>query len=414
MEANTYQAPPWSKRTALLDSLLAAALTLMAWIQISVPPRLYEMRLPPRESVGPFVHVFLTNYPPSALAYLLVAACFAPLALRRRNPLPVLAFVGVMSALYSVLPLPPSLTQVAVLGALYTASSMVDRRRLAPWAIAIGVLTLLTGVPSLASRMFVPDLARTLALLIGAVALGDATRNRRAYVAEVEQRAVEAERMRDEEASRRVDEERLRIAREMHDITAHSLSVVAVQSGAALHVIDSDPEAARTALTAIRDTSKSALAELRGMFGVLRGDGEAGSPVPLAPTPGLARIEELVRPLRETGIDVTLDVDLGSEPLPALVDASAFRIVQEALTNVLRHAGNASVRVQVRRQGDQLSIEVADEGGVAQVATGEGHGIAGMRERATALGGTFGAGPAPNGGWWVFATLPISGRSSSA
>ena len=135
-----------------------------------------------------------------------------------------------------------------------------------------------------------------------AAALGDATRNRRAYVAEVERRAVEAERTREEEAARRVDEERLRIARELHDVTAHSLSIIAVQSGAAAHVIDSDPAAARAALEAIRHTSKDALDELRAMLGVLRAPGD--SDAPLAPVPGLARIGELVAPLRGRGLHV--------------------------------------------------------------------------------------------------------------
>ena len=168
--------------------------------------------------------------------------------------------------------------------------------------------------------------------------LGDATRNRRAYVAEVEQRAADAERTREEEARRRVDEERLRIARELHDVTAHSLSIIAVQSGAAAHVIDSDPAEARRALEAIRRTSKDALDELRAMLGVLRAAEE--SDAPLAPVPGLARLGELVAPLdrrrlRRHGRRRRTT----SARFPAVVEGSAYRIVQEALTNIVRHAG---------------------------------------------------------------------------
>jgi signal transduction histidine kinase len=206
-----------------------------------------------------------------------------------------------------------------------------------------------------------------------------------------------------------VDEERLRIARELHDITAHSLAIVAVQSGAALHVLDTDPVAARGALVAIRDTSRNALNELRAILGVLRGSGEVPEGAPLAPTPGLARVPDLVAPLADAGLEVELIAPGIADPLPAFVDASAYRIVQEALTNVLRHAGDASVAVSVRRDADTLAIEVTDDG--SSRPTGEeGHGIAGMRERASALGGTFQAGPRLEGGWRVAATLPVAGR----
>lgn len=397
----------WDRHTALADSALAIALTVAVWIQISVPQRLFERRLPPREGLTRV----LRDFPPPLEAYLLVALCFLPLVLRRRNPLGVLAVVAIMVSLYSRLPLPLAMTQIAMLVALYTAGTLVDRKRFVPWAIAFGGLVLLTSLPPLESRMLLPDFAGTLAMLLGAAAIGDATRNRRAYVAEVEQRAIEAERMREEETSRRIDEERLRIARELHDITAHSLSIVAVQSGAALHVLDTDPSAARAALVAIRDTSRASLGELRGMLGVLRGDGEQTGAAPLTPAPGLSRIDELVGPLREAGLVVDVEVDLGTDLLPAMVDASAYRIVQEALTNVLRHAGKSDVRLSVRRDGERLEIEVLNDG-PAKPAAGEGHGIAGMRERAAALGGTFEAGPAPHGGWRVFSVLPAGGRTT--
>jgi signal transduction histidine kinase len=297
--------------------------------------------------------------------------------------------------------------------ALYTAGTMLDRKRLARFAIPCSVAVIATVLPAWGSAVFWPDLVRAAAVLAVAAALGDATRNRRAYIEEVEERAAEAERTREEEASRRVDEERLRIARELHDVTAHSLSIVAVQSGVALHVLDSDPAAARTALTAIRETSRDSLNELRGMLGVLRSSGEAAAGAPLAPTPGLARIDDLIRPLRDAGLAVEVTGAPTGEPLPAIVDASAYRIVQEALTNVLRHAGSASVAVRLERTDDALCVEIADDGsGSPARAEAEGHGIAGMRERARARGGPFEAGPRPGGGWRVAAVLPFTTRST--
>ena len=245
-----------------------------------------------------------------------------------------------------------------------------------------------------------------------AAALGDATRNRRAYVAEVERRAVEAEETREEEAARRVDEERLRIARELHDVTAHSLSIIAVQSGAAAHVIDTDPAAARRALDAIRQTSKDALDELRAMLGCCV---RRGIPV-YRSLPCRASLESVSssshsRP-RATGSTAKIDSDLGD--VPAVVELSAYRIVQESLTNVVRHAGLCAVAVTLRRQDDTLMISVDDDGHSESVtSTVPGHGIEGMRERVIALGGVFEASPLPGGGFHVGARLPLGSRSIS-
>lgn len=277
----------------------------------------------------------------------------------------------------------------------------------------MGGIVALSSLPRWGSAMFWADLVRNLAVLLVAAAVGDATRAQRAYVVAVEQRALEAERTREEEAARRVDEERLRIARELHDITAHSLSLIAVQSGAALHILDTAPEEARKALQAIRETSKASLSELRAMLGVLRAENDSDALAPLAPSPQVSRVEDLAAPLRDAGLAVSVLVETGSEPLPAIVDASAYRIVQEALTNALRHAGRSAVEVCVLRQGTELVVRVADDGaGSSAMPGGDGHGIAGMRERALALGGTFSAGPVDGGGWLVVATLPVSGRES--
>jgi len=392
------------------DGLLALGLTLFVWAQVSIPRSFFEHRIP--GPPGGFPGAGARHFVPSVVAYALIALACLPLVMRRRSPMIVLALVTAGAAAYEALPgMPPSFIQVALMVAVYTAGTLLERSRLILWTSIVTAVVLAATLPAWSSEMFLADLVRTVAVMLGAAALGDATRNRRAYVVEVERRAAEAERTREEETRRRVDEERLRIARELHDITAHSLSIVAVQSGAALHVLDDDPAAARTALAAIRDTSRASLQELRAMLGVLRGEGEAAESAPLAPTPGLARIDELVRPVRAAGLEVTVDADLGEDLLPAIVDASAYRIVQEAFTNILRHAGHATVRVSLRRTAERLTIEVVDDGVPAGTPAGTGHGIPGMRERAVALGGTFEAGPVPPRGWRVLASLPTSGRT---
>ncbi len=396
-------------RALIIDSIEAIGILLVVWSQMWLPRLRLEVRLrfPGGIPGGPFPFPHTMIYTPAT--FLMAALCILPLAVRRRYPAGVLVTVTAFTILYQALSFPPSFVILGVLLALYTAASRLDRTQLALWGGTCAAAVLIVSAPQPSSALFWADLLRTVALLAVATALGLAQRNRRAYVAEVERRAAAAERMAEEEARRRVDEERLRIARELHDITAHSLSIVAVQSGAALHVLDSDPAEARRSLEAIRDTSRSSLAELRAMLGVLRGTGEPAG-APLGPAPGLAHLEELAGPLRAAGLTVDVVYDPGAEPLPAIVDASAYRIVQEALTNVLRHAGQAHVNVRAVRSGGILEIEVADDGRSARSAE-EGHGIAGMRERALALEGTFEAGPLPSGGWRVRARLPLNGRA---
>jgi len=404
---------PWGV-SDVYDALAALGLLVVVWAGMWVPDALFMSghRLP--QGFGPFEHERVTPL----LAFVFAALCFLPLAFRRRWPRAVLVATTAAVTAYQVAPVvlgerfPPSLVMVAMMVALYTAAAHLTRRRFLLWALPCAAIVLALSLPQWGTVAFWTELIRNGALLAVAGAFGDTTRNRRAYLEEALRRAAAAEKSRDEVARRRVDEERLRIARELHDVTAHSLSIVAVQSGVALHVLDTNPEAARTALTAIRETSRASLQELRGMLGVLRASGERTDDVPLTPTPGLGRIEELVRPLREAGVSVDLVAPAGGEVLPAMVDASAYRIVQEALTNALRHAGTSDVRVMISRSAETLSLEVTNTGAQDAGTTSEGHGIAGMRERAVALGGTFSAGPLPGGGWRVAATLPLTGRSA--
>ncbi|MFI6345676.1 sensor histidine kinase [Streptomyces sp. NPDC050560] len=219
-------------------------------------------------------------------------------------------------------------------------------------------------------------------------------------------------------ARRRADEERLRIARELHDVLAHSISVINVQAGVGLALLDSDPQQARAALTTIKAASKEALGEVRTVLDTLRTPGEA----PRAPAPGLDRLPELVEQAAGAGLTVTVTTDTdtdtadttarprGTRPaaLPPGLDLAAFRIVQEALTNVVRHSGSREARVEVRRTPGALRLRVDDDGpATGAEAGGSGNGLAGMRERAAALGGTIEAGPRDDGGFRVLAVLPL-------
>ncbi|MER5310721.1 sensor histidine kinase [Streptomyces sp. NPDC002773] len=204
---------------------------------------------------------------------------------------------------------------------------------------------------------------------------------------------------------RRADEERLRIARELHDVLAHSISVINVQAGVGLALLDSDPEQARTALTTIKAASKEALGEVRQVLDTLRAPGDA----PRSPAPGLDRLPELVEQAAATGLSVALETTGVRKDLPPGAGLAAFRIVQEALTNVVRHSGSRTARVTLAYAPRRLGLRIDDDGpATGDEAGGSGNGLAGMRERAAALGGTIAAGPRPDGGFRVDATLPFS------
>jgi signal transduction histidine kinase len=245
-------------------------------------------------------------------------------------------------------------------------------------------------------------------ILAAAWWLGDGTRRRQEAIVTARQRAAELEQAREELARRAVTEERLRIARELHDVVAHSMSIIAVQSGVGVHVLDSRPDEARKALEAVEATSRQALVEMRRLLGVLRQEAETrGS---LAPAPGLAEVETLAAEVAKAGVRVEVRIEGTPAELPAGLDLSAYRIIQEALTNVVRHAAPATARVAVRHSPGQVALEVVDDGRGPWDHGHGGHGIAGMRERAALYGGTLEAGPLPGGGFRVAATLPVEER----
>ncbi len=212
-------------------------------------------------------------------------------------------------------------------------------------------------------------------------------------------------------AARRADEERLRIARELHDVLAHSISVINVQAGVGLALLDSDPEQARTALSTIKSASKEALGEVRQVLESLRTPGDA----PRAPAPGLDRLPELVQQAASAGLTVEVTSQGRQVALAPGADLAAFRIVQEALTNVVRHSGSRQARVTLGYGSAEMELRIDDDGPAGQAdAGGSGNGLAGMRERAAALGGTIEAGPRPDGGFRVRALIPLRPKETSS
>ncbi|MFC6065457.1 sensor histidine kinase [Streptomyces ochraceiscleroticus] len=238
---------------------------------------------------------------------------------------------------------------------------------------------------------------------VAIVAASELGRVRREQLAHARAERAAAER-------RRADEERLRIARELHDVLAHSLSVINVQAGVGLALLDDDPEQARTALTTIKGASKEALGEVRQVLDTLRAQGRA----PRSPAPGLARLPELTEQAKSAGLDVAVSVEGRVSGLPPGADLAAFRIVQEALTNIVRHSGARSARVHLGRAADALRLRIDDDGpATAEGSPGGGNGLVGMRERAAALGGEVQAGPRADGGFTVRATIPLRGSSGT-
>lgn len=248
------------------------------------------------------------------------------------------------------------------------------------------------------------ELAATYGAFAAAWLLGDNLRTRRAYLREVEERAARLEREREANARRAAAEEQARIARELHDIIAHNVSVMTVQAAAAGDAFETQPGRVREALASIESTGREALTELRRLLGSVR-PGDASSS--FAPQPGLARLDDLIEQVRTTGLSVELTVQGDPRDLPPSVDLSAYRIVQEALTNTIKHAQASKANVVVRYGSEVLELEVADDGRGAVDGAKRGHGIIGMRERAALFGGELEA--SPTGGFSVHSRIPLEG-----
>ncbi|NJP43854.1 sensor histidine kinase [Actinacidiphila epipremni] len=340
------------------------------------------------------------------LGYALLLAGPALLLLRRRQPVAVAAGVAAVTLLYTVLGYPYGPVFASLVVAFFSAVAAGHRKGVLIVAAAAYTGHALVGLwlyrrlpPAGDGPASWTELSGAAAWLLAVLAAAELFRVRRERIAREHRERAEAER-------RRAGEERLRIAQELHDVLAHSISLINVQAGVALALMDERPEQARTALTTIKAASKEALGEVRQVLGALRAPGDA----PRAPAPGLDRLPELLDQAAAAGLRTDLAVEGARVPLPPGADLAAFRIVQEALTNVVRHSGARTARVRLVYRPGLLDLRVDDDGPAAVGGeSGGGNGLVGMRERAAALGGTVEAGPRGDGGFRVRARLPLGG-----
>ncbi len=351
---------------------------------------------PPHRSVGvsPFWVVA------SGLSAFVLIAC------RRRWPMPVFA-VATLCALVTMAA--HGVTPVLLAATFICAATMatLTNRRTAWTAGLAAALVLYFGAVLTGSGWTSPESLGIVAWLGMAIAVGDALRSRRAYVAAIEERALRAEQTREEEARRRVVEERLRIARELHDVVAHHIALINVQAGVAAHVLRSDPDQAQDALAHVRKAARTVLDETSTLLGVLRRPGE---PDDTGPTRGLARLGGLLDALGGAGMLVEHHQDGASRELPSAVDLAAFRIVQESLTNAQKHGAEGRARLTLGYTSAGLEISVSNPADASPGDRSGGHGLLGMRERAAAVGGTVSAGQ--SGGRFVveaFLPAPVTG-----
>jgi signal transduction histidine kinase len=381
-------------RAGARDVVYALAMTAVtvAGAYGEAHPRQVSDQLPPGSAAA--------HTPDAALV--LVAAAGLVLAVRLRWPRTVLAVSAGAVAVYSLLGYENGAALLAPVVALYTLATQLSARR----ALAWGVLTTLALLGATAAHNPFGPTGAGFYLLPGLTAAatlgGIAVASRRAYIASIEDRA-------EADARRTIDEERLRIARELHDVVAHTMATINVQAGAAAHVLRDRPDAAAEALATIKSVSREGLRELRAILDVLRQADEAD---PTQPAPGIGQLRGLTDRACAAGLETSLTVDGTARPLPAAVDLAAYRIVQESLTNTIRHAGPATAAVTLTYAGGELLVEVTDTGlgAPADGAGAGGHGLIGMRERASSVGGSLEAGPGPDGGYRVAARLPAAAR----
>jgi len=348
------------------------------------------------------------------LGFILLVVSGLVLALRRRWPVSVFVTTALASLVYFTAGFSDGPGWIALFIALYTLTAYGDgRRSLAIAGVGIGVLATswLILAADIEPQAAIGWVFFRIVASIMAAALGESVRSRRVIAAEAVKRAERAERTREEESRSQVDAERLRIAREVHDTVAHAIAIINVQAGVTAYQLDQRPERVRETLETIERTSAQALHEMRAILGVLR-DSDNGR----VPQPGLAQIDALIEAAREAGVDVELQTNSAAVPIRGAVDTTAYRIVQESLTNVIRHAGPTRATVAVDYDADALQVRVADDGSRGDPVVGAkglggleaGQGIAGMRERCGLLGGELTAGPRHGGGFEVTARLPLA------
>ncbi|GAB3973263.1 histidine kinase [Actinoallomurus acanthiterrae] len=346
------------------------------------------------------------------------ALAAGPLTVRWRWPTAALAFTVAATACYLAVDGKEGPLLLAPMIAVYTVALRGERRTTVMAAATSGLVLIIAKLVGVARDpavhgmvVFDPRLVSVVAQIALATAVGDAVRNRRAYVAAVEERARRAERTREEEAERRVIEERLRIARELHDVLAHHVALINVQAEVAAYVMETDPDQAREALSHVRRAGQEVLEDLGATVSLLRRPNAQLESAP-EPAPGLDRLPGLLEAFAAGGLTVDLRVEGERRELPATVDLAAYRIIQEALTNVHKHAGDAPATLRIAYTLRELQVEIIDSGpGGSTPGEGTGHGLLGMRERAYSVGGAFEAGPRPEGGFRVHAVLPSADHS---
>lgn len=341
-----------------------------------------------------------------AAGYVLMTATVLPILIRRSHPVTSLTLATTLSVAYHLLEYPPLAASLSVVVAVFSVAS----RRPRPVSVPAAGLTAVALAATLAIESTTPespiDYVANVAVVAIAWLIGDQVREGRNRVGLAEDRADRAERERELVAERRVAEERLRIARELHDVIAHSLSAIVVRSGATRRVSGEDPQALRDALEMVERTARDALADARGVLGGLRGPGGADG---RSPQPGLGELGGLVEASRQAGVPTDLAVEGTPRPVPPGAELSAYRIIQEALTNVRKHAGpGARARVRVVYRPEAIEVSVEDDGRGARDPAGPaaGHGLIGMRERAVMHGGRLRAAPRPDGGFTAHALIP--------
>lgn len=345
------------------------------------------------------------NFGASTLDYVLLGLCAACLTVRRINPVLTLMGVTIFAFFYLREDAPFFSVQLIVLVAMYTAVADSSLPRVGAVALSLVCAAILAvGLEQSAIPRTDANWAMDGAWVLVAIFLGDSVRSRRAAT-------LQAERSREEESRRRISDERLQIARELHDVVGHTISLINVQAGAGEHVLYKDPEQAQETFKNIRNASHETLQELRSLVGVLR---EPMGEDQKAPTVGLDALDQLVKAISDAGQHVDLRVTGRKGNLAGIIDLSAYRILQEALTNTVRHAPNAHVDVAVNYGPEAVSLEVRNDRGDGDTTPdpGGGHGLTGMRERVAAIGGRLDAGPEPDGGFRVRAVLPLARQAT--
>ncbi|MDX6251492.1 MAG: hypothetical protein QOF10_4852 [Kribbellaceae bacterium] len=341
---------------------------------------------------------------------LIVVACLS-LVLRRDKPLLVLGITTGASGLYTLVEAVKSPIGLAMAVAIYTVVLNVERYRRIVALTTVAILTTLCATIS-ANGNLLKNLTVLVLLGLG-VAIGEAMRNRRAYLAEIQDRIRRAELSREEEADRRVMEERIRIAHELHDVIAHHIALMNVQAGVAAHMLREQPEESERALALVREGGRTVLQELTVLLGVLRRSGD--STTPTTPSPSVEQVGQLIESFAAAGLQIQWEpYESADAALPELIGLTAYRVLQESLTNVVKHTDDAKATVQISRRDGVLDLDVTNTAGTAlgrpvgaADPVGSGHGLIGMRERVATVGGTVSAGPTAEGGFRVHAILPL-------